>query len=149
QFFRLVPLTSAKPGAAVSAATPLALSPTPSARPVRPTAIDSFGREVFPGSRRGKRSRANGMRLCGMGGQRLYAAIERKRGAVPCPRPSGIRTVPHTPASRTQTYAVIRCHTLPPFVSAPASSRKRKNIVLCLTLPQQMDLALRARHEID
>src|SRR6266481_4320054 len=84
----------------------------------------------------------NGMRLFGMGDQRLYAAIERKRGAMPYPRLSGIWTVPYAPASRTKTYTVIRCHTPPPFVSVPASPRKRKDIVLCLTLPQQMDLVL-------
>src|SRR5262245_50491254 len=57
----------------------------------------------------------NGMRLFGMGDQSLYAAIERKRGAMPCPRGSGIRTVPYAPASRTKTYTVIGCHTpLPP-----------------------------------
>src|SRR6516165_1030166 len=66
----------------------------------------------------------NGMRLRGMGDQRLNAAIERKRGAMPYPRVSGIRTVPYTPASRPKTNAVIRCHTLLPFVSAPASPRK-------------------------
>src|SRR5207247_1365877 len=86
-----------------------------------------------------------GARLRGMGDQRLYAAIERKRGAMPYPRLSGIRTVPYAPAGRTKTYTVIRCHMLPPFLSVPASPRKRKNIVLCLTLPQQMDLVLVVR----
>jgi hypothetical protein len=36
----------------------------------------------------------NGLRLFGVGDQRLYAAIDRKRGAMPYPRFSGIRTVP-------------------------------------------------------
>jgi hypothetical protein len=44
----------------------------------------------------------NGLRLSGMGGQRLDAAVERKRGAMPRPRLSGIRTVPYTPASRSK-----------------------------------------------
>src|SRR6266478_1137683 len=52
----------------------------------------------------------NGMRLGGMGDQRLYAAIERKRGAMPRPRRSGIRTVPYASASRSKTYTVVRCH---------------------------------------
>src|SRR5229473_5897589 len=68
----------------------------------------------------------NGMRLLGMGGQRLNAAIERKRGAMPCPRLSGIRTVPYAPAGRSKTYTVVRCHTLPPSGSVPASPRKRE-----------------------
>src|SRR5207248_10282289 len=52
----------------------------------------------------------NGMLLFGMGDQRLYAAIERKRGTMPCPRLSGIWTVPYAPASRSQRYTVVRCH---------------------------------------
>jgi hypothetical protein len=36
----------------------------------------------------------NGLRLFGVGDPRLYAAIDRKRGALPYPRLSGIRTVP-------------------------------------------------------
>src|SRR5207244_7783547 len=72
----------------------------------------------------------NGMRLGGMGDQRLYAAVERKRGAMPYPRLSGIRTVPYAPASRTKTYTVIRCHMLPPFVSVPVSPRKRQALHL-------------------
>ena len=38
------------------------------------------------------------MRLFGMGGQRLDAAVERERGAMPYPRLSGIRAVPYAPA---------------------------------------------------
>src|SRR5438067_723904 len=45
----------------------------------------------------------NGMRLRGMGDQRLYAAIERKRGAMPRPRLSAIRAVPHAPTGRPET----------------------------------------------
>src|SRR5271155_4689566 len=56
----------------------------------------------------------NGMRVCGMGDQRLDAAIERERGAMPYPRLSGIRAVPYAPANRSKTYTVVRCHTLPP-----------------------------------
>jgi hypothetical protein len=56
----------------------------------------------------------NGMRLRGMGGQRLYTAVERKRSAMPRPRLSGIRTVPYAPANRSKTYAVVRCHRRPP-----------------------------------
>src|SRR5207249_8613286 len=70
----------------------------------------------------------NGMRLGGMSDQRLYAAIERKRGAMPCPRLPGIRTVPHSPASRTKTYTVIRRHTPPPCVSVlchPVINKRR------------------------
>ena len=73
-------------------------------------------------------ARENGMRLRGMGDQRLYAAIEWKRGAMPCPRPAGIRTVPDAPAGRSKTYAVVRCHTLTPFVSIPASPRKQETL---------------------
>src|SRR5262249_27127344 len=81
-----------------------------------------------------------GMRLCGMGDQRLDAAIERERGAMPCPRRSGIRTVPYPPAGRSKTDTVVRCHPLPSFVSVPASLQARY-VVLCPTVPQQMDLA--------
>src|SRR5580704_13306192 len=72
-------------------------------------------------------TRENGMRLIGMGDQRLYAAIERERGAMPCPRLSGIRTVPYAPASRSQTYTIVRRHRPPPSVSVPASHRKREH----------------------
>jgi hypothetical protein len=77
----------------------------------------------------------NGMRLFGMGDQRLYAAIERERGAMPCPRLSGIRTVPYAPASRSQTYTVVRRHRPPPSVSVPASPRKREHCNLRCVLP--------------
>src|SRR6516162_2588569 len=66
----------------------------------------------------------NGMRLCRMSDKRLYAAIERKRGAMPCPGLAGIWTVPYAPTSRSKTYTVTRRHRLPPFVSVPASRRK-------------------------
>src|SRR6266853_6619191 len=70
----------------------------------------------------------NGMRLCRMGAQRLYAAVERKRGAMPYPRLSGIWTVPYAPASRSQTYTVVRCHRvllqqLDPVLGPRASAR--------------------------
>src|SRR5467141_4156876 len=61
---------------------------------------------------------------------------------MPYPRLSGIRTVPYAPASRTKTYTVIRCHSLPPFVSVPRRPASEQNIVLCLSLPQQMDPVL-------
>ena len=89
-------------------------------------------------------TRENGMRLCGMGDQRLYAAIERKRGAMPCPRLSGIRAVPYAPASRSKAYTVVRRHTLSPSSCSPRALQAGK-IVLCLTLPQQMDLVLHAQ----
>jgi hypothetical protein len=38
---------------------------------------------------------------------------------------SSIRTVPYAPANRSETYTVIRCHTLPPFASVPASACPR------------------------
>src|SRR5262249_31638416 len=61
----------------------------------------------------------NGMRLRRMGDQRLYAAIEWKRGAMPYPRLSSIWAIPYAPAGRPKTYTVVHCHTLPPFVWAP------------------------------
>jgi len=70
----------------------------------------------------------NGVRLCGMGDQRLYAAIKRERGAMPYPRLSGIWTVPYAPANRSKTYTVVRCHTLPPFVPVLASPRKLETL---------------------
>src|SRR4029077_21275777 len=77
----------------------------------------------------------NGMRLSGMGDQRLDAAIERKRGAMPRPRIPGIRAVPYAPAGRSKTYAVIRRHWPPPSSRSPRHA-KRKNIVLRRALPQ-------------
>src|SRR5215469_2860537 len=68
----------------------------------------------------------NGVRFVGMGDQRLYAAIERERGAMPYPRLSTIWAVPYAPASRSKTNTVVLCRTLTPVVSVPASLRKRE-----------------------
>src|SRR6266436_1884677 len=58
---------------------------------------------------------------------------------------SGLCHTPQPAVPRHMPYQDIYCNPLPyaaPFVSVPASPRKRKNIVLCLTLPRQMDLVL-------
>src|SRR5208282_595569 len=61
---------------------------------------------------------------------------------MPYPRLSGIGTVPYAPANRSKTYTVVRCHRLPPSVLAPALPREAPSIALCLTLSEQMGLAL-------
>src|SRR5215472_3341170 len=85
----------------------------------------------------------NGVRIFGMGDQRLYAAIEPERGAMPYPRLSGIWTVPHAPARCSKTYTVVAA------ICCLSSSRpcvipQAGNIVLCLILAQQTDLVLGA-----
>src|SRR6516162_2551991 len=88
----------------------------------------------------------NGMRLGGMGDQRLDAAIERKRGAMPYPRLSRIRTVPDAPADRSKTYAVVCCHTLPSFVSVPlCHPRAGKHLALPSLFERTMLFSLSPR----
>src|SRR6185437_11721738 len=72
-----------------------------------------------------------------MGDQRLDAAVERKRRAMARPRPAGIRAMPHAPARRSETDAVVPRHRPPPFV--PVSARKRENCT-GVTLGQQTDM---------
>src|SRR3954470_3574641 len=45
---------------------------------------------------------------------------------MPGPRVSAIRTVPYAPAGRSETYTIVRRHTLPPVRPGPCVTRKRE-----------------------